>query len=126
MKHILPTEYEMQVTVAEALTMCSAQGWLWTHFPAGEHRHPAVAAKLKAMGLKKGWPDLLLLSPEGVLHALELKRGKAPLKPEQEGFRDACLARGVPWAVARSVDEALRILHDWGAVRLRLRVRMTP
>lgn len=120
MKQPLPTEYEMQVTVAEALSRFCTPGWVWTHFPAGEHRHPAVAARLKKMGLKPGWPDLLLISPNGVLHSMELKRDKGRLRPDQLDYRDVCRTRRLPWAVARSVDEALAQLRRWGALSARL------
>jgi hypothetical protein len=33
--------------------------------PNGGHRHPAVAAKLKAEGVRPGVPDVLLPSPRG-------------------------------------------------------------
>jgi hypothetical protein len=113
---IRTTEKGMQIAVADALRVACASGWLWTHFPAGELRHPAVAGQLKAMGLNPGWPDIMLLSPLGLFHALELKNGNKPLSTAQEAFRDACVARRVPWAVARSVDEALRVLTRWGAI----------
>lgn len=74
------------------------------------------------MGLQRGWADFLLISPTGVLHALEMKRkGKGKLSPDQETFRDEMLARGLPWAVAVGALEALEQLTRWGAlVKLRI------
>ena len=116
----LPLEFRTHVAVADALRVGCVAGWLWTHFPAGEHRDEATGARLKRMGLQKGWPDFLLIDSTGKHHWLELKRGKAPLTKEQEAFRDACQARGVAWAVARSFDEAIVALTLWGALRLRV------
>lgn len=114
----LPLEFATQCAIADTLRRACVAGWLWSHFPSGENRDAGTGARLKRMGLKKGWADLLLISPEGVHHWLELKRGKAPLTEEQEAFRDACWARGVAWSVARSYDEAIAQLSSWGALRV--------
>lgn len=124
----LPLEYQTQIAIADALRSACAPGWRWSHFPAGEARPSFMSAKgkrvvpaavkLARMGLQRGWPDLLLISPEGVHHWLELKRGKAPMSEDQEAFRDNALAIGVPWALARSFDEAIAQLVAWGALRL--------
>jgi predicted type IV restriction endonuclease len=69
------------------------------------------------MGVVAGFPDFLLLAPTGIAHFLELKRGRAPLTEEQREFAEWCVAHGVPFAIARNFDEALRWLKEWGAVR---------
>jgi hypothetical protein len=115
-----PLEFRTHVAVADALRVGCTPGWLWSHFPAGENRDEATGARLKRMGLKRGWPDFLLIDGFGKHHWLELKRGKAALTDDQEAFRDACQARGVPWAVARSFDEAIAVLTLWGAIRLKV------
>lgn len=113
-----PLEFRTTIAVADALRIGCVPGWLWTHFPAGEHRNAKTGARLKRMGLKRGWSDFLLVDPGGVHHWLELKRGKADLSDDQEAFALAMEARGVPWALARSFDEAVRQLTAWGALRL--------
>lgn len=110
-------EYGIQVGVADALRQACEPGWAWTHVPNGEKRDKATAAKLWRMGVQAGWPDVVLISPTGKPHCLELKRDKQKLSPAQEDFRDLMIAAGVPWAVARSVDEAIRVLTLWGAIR---------
>lgn len=114
---IVAPEYDTTVGVADALRIACAPGWLWTHFPAGEHRTGLAGIRLYRMGLNRGWPDFLLIHPRGVLHALELKKGTAALRPDQRVFRDAMQERGVPWAVARSLEEALHQLTEWGALQ---------
>lgn len=119
---VVAYEHQMTVAVADALRLACKPGWLWSHFPAGEHRHPVVGAKLLRMGLQKGWPDFVLLSPRVAPHFLELKRGDLGyLSEEQEEFRDWCLDRGAAWALVRSTDEAVEQLTRWGALD-RLRV----
>lgn len=114
----LPLEVKTHVAVADALRIGAVAGWLWSHFPAGEHRDERTGARLKRMGLKKGWSDFVLIDPAGQHYWMELKRGQADLTPEQEAFRDTLTARGVPHAVVRSFDDAIRQLTAWGAIRL--------
>ena len=117
---LLPKEVETHIAVADALEAGCVPGWLWSHFPAGEHRDERTGALLKKMGLKRGWPDFILISPAGTTYWLELKRGPARLTRDQEAFAATMQARGVPWAVARSTEEAIRVLRLWGALRLRV------
>jgi hypothetical protein len=112
-----PLEFEAQCYVASRLRWGCAPGWIWTAFPAGEWRTPATAGRVKAMGLNPGFFDLLFIDPDGQHRWLEMKRGKARLTEEQAAFSLAMLARGVPAEVARSQDEAVDILQDWGALR---------
>ena len=82
--------------------------------PNGGARHPAVAAKLRAEGVKPGVPDLHLPVPRGTFHGLyiELKRvsGSRPTKEQREwlekletqGYR-AVWCRG--WHHAKDVIE---------------------
>ena len=112
----LSGEDAIQVAVADALRQACQPGWAWTHVPNGEKRDRAIGVKLWRMGVQAGWPDIVLISPTGRPHCLELKYGQGKLNGAQRDFRDLMIAAGVPWAVARSVDEAIRILTMWGAI----------
>jgi hypothetical protein len=109
-------ERKTHIAIADALRAGCTPGWEWTHFPAGEHRTEQTGALLKRMGMKKGWSDFVLMGPDGVHHWLELKRGKYPLSEAQIAFGAAMLERDVPWAVARSFNEAIAVLQRWGAL----------
>jgi hypothetical protein len=114
-------EFTVQCAVNKALTVGGDRGWDWTHFPAGELRDPVVAAKLKAAGLKPGWPDWLLVDPAGRLFGLELKRGhRSALSDAQKRLQARWQAKGVPYEVARGIDQALQILIGWGVLRVSL------
>ena len=106
------------MAVAGLLRQHVAPGWKWGHYPAGEHRDFRTAAKLRAMGLQRGWPDIILFSPAGRLHALELKRLGEDLTDDQEAFQRWAIARGVPHSIARTVPEVLAIFAAWGCLRI--------
>jgi hypothetical protein len=115
-----PKEIALHMAVADILRRFSRPDWRWSHFPAGEHRDVKTAAKLKAMGVQRGWPDFVLFDPSGRLHALELKREGESLTEDQEDFQTWCIAICVPHSVSRSMDAALTVLGDWGALRIKI------
>lgn len=112
-----PLEHVLQIQVVSLLHWSAAPGWIAFHPANGELRDKRTAAKLRAMGVKPGVPDLVLVSPDGRFHALELKRGKAPLRPEQRDFHAHAADHGWPVAVANSFDRAEAVLREWGALR---------
>lgn len=84
--------------------------------PNGGDRHPAVAAKLKAEGVRKGVSDYLLLVPRGTFHgmALELKRVEGSgLEPEQVEFLERCRARGYHATWARGAEAAFQAVCEY-------------
>lgn len=120
-------EHAWHITLASTIrrTNLLAPGWRMTHFPAGEERDPRIGAKLKAMGLERGWPDLLFCKPANpdmpaVLHGLELKRLGGKLSDEQLELAVWFQANGWAWAVADRIEDAWRILWQWGALRLKI------
>lgn len=110
-------EHVTHIAVVHHLEYFGRPDWEWTHPASGEHRDKRTAAKLKAMGTKPGWPDLIFVSPEGIFHGLELKReGTGRLSPAQRAFRDRCLERGWFYAVADNLNDALTVLRSWGVI----------
>ena len=109
----------------------------WTTFPAGSvPLPPAFAAKLWRMGLKPGWPDILLLHNR--LFGIELKVANGRLTKTRtvrtrrgglrviEGQADVfprLEAAGMSLAICRSAEDVLRALDTWGIPRHR-RVRV--
>jgi hypothetical protein len=71
------------------------------------------------MGVRRGVADICLVLPGGAAAFLELKAPGGVLSPEQLLFQQSCEWAGAPYAVARSLDEAVEILRDWGALRVR-------
>jgi hypothetical protein len=120
---IEPTEHELQAAFFEwwefyapsrgiAVELCFA-------VPNGGHRHPAVAGKLKAEGVRAGVCDVFLLVPRGGFHALilEFKRQKGRPSEAQERFLFEVRGQGYNALIVRSTDEAIRVVTAYLAAR---------
>ncbi len=117
---VRPRESRLQCDVAKLLHDHCLPTWKYSHFPAGERRDVITGARLKRMGLQRGWPDFVLVSPSGVFHALELKRIGEVLTEDQEAFQLWAVRYGVPHSVASTFDDALVALDAWGCLRIRI------
>jgi hypothetical protein len=121
-------EQALHEAVAKLLVVGVLPGTEWTHFPAGSMPLDARwAAKLYRMGLKRGWPDFLILHATR-LHGLELKRRGGELSRSHyvrtktgalrwiEG-QDEVLPRleiaGAKIAVCDSLDGVIAALRGW-------------
>lgn len=125
--YVVP-EGNLHEAVAQALDLLVLPPAEWTCFPAGSvPLPPQFAAKLTRMGLKRSWPDLLVL--HGCLHGIELKRVGGDLSRTRmvrsrsgalrmvEGQRDVfprLEMAGMKLAVCTSVDAVLAALSGWG------------
>lgn len=71
------------------------------HVPNGGHRHPAVAAQMKAAGVKRGVPDILFPIAYGQYHglAIEMKAGVNRTTKEQLVWLDVLKEQGWKTAV---------------------------
>lgn len=114
----VPLESKLHFWVAKLLREHCLPDWRWTHFPAGEERPVRAAAKLKRMGLQRGWPDFLLFSPEMIVHGLELKRLGEELTDEQRDFGDWLWDHGGLYGVVWTMDMALKVMCHWGCLRV--------
>jgi hypothetical protein len=117
-----PSEHDIQAAVfawaAENEARWPELGMLFA-IPNGSARHPAVGAKLKAEGVKRGVPDICLPVPRrtGVdgFYAgafLELKTQRGRLSPEQLAWLDRLHKQGYFCAVCYGVEQATETL-EW-------------
>lgn len=98
----------------------------WTHFPAGERRDAKTGAKLKAMGLAAGWPDFILLLPNGQAGFIELKAADGAMSEPQVEFRSKAIALRCAFATCRSLEEVEATCVRWlQAFNLAPRARLT-
>ena len=82
--------------------------WLH-HSPNGGSRHGAEAAKFKVMGVKSGFPDLVLLVPRGKWHGLliELKKEKGgKTSKEQSDWGNYLIQAGYGFKVCHGWKDA--------------------
>jgi hypothetical protein len=115
---VRPKESLLQCAVADLLRRHVLPDWQWSHFPAGEWRGVVTGARLKRFGLQRGWPDFILLSPDGRFHGLELKRAGESLTDDQEAFQLWAIRHAVTYSVAFNSEQAFAVLTAWGALRI--------
>ena len=107
------TERQLQIAAAQYLDL---NRWLWAHVPNEGKRSGRYGAGLKAQGLKRGVPDILIFEywgdyvqgfSGGFGVALELKHGKNKLTAEQSVWLDRLERRGWLCQVCYSIDEVI-------------------
>lgn len=114
-----PKEHVLQMALVGHLRARCAPGWYWFHPANGEIRNKKTAAKLKAMGVRAGIFDLVLIAPDGTVRLLELKRQGERIRPgtPQHELKMHCIEHSWPYAVADNIDHALAVLEGWGVIR---------
>lgn len=111
-------EAKLQISVKQYLNWCLPEEIEWTANNAGvtlgatKEQRMRNGSRSKAMGVRKGWPDLQFLLPGGKVVFIELKAG-ASLSPEQRDFRDKAQPHGI-WSLCRTVEEVETALRGWG------------
>lgn len=86
------------------------------HVPNGGSRGPAEAGRFKAMGVKKGVPDVFLDVPRGGFHGLriEMKRRRGgKVSEEQTDWIDWYNSNGYRAVVCYGWDEAREEIEDY-------------
>jgi len=116
---VIPTEHQEQVSLMQWVEMSKGKYpmlEMLAAVPNGGARHIAVARKLKAEGVKAGYPDILLDWPAGGHHGLriELKRLKGgQVSPAQKDWLARLNAAGYKATVCRGWIEAKTIIEDY-------------
>ena len=119
-----PTEKQIHCAVADYLRVGLSPGWIWHHPPNGGWRTKAEAGLFKRMGVHPGVSDICLhKAPYCQLHALELKRKGMKPGEEQLLWMDSVRALGGEAEWADSIELALQILTDWGAISTRIKTQ---
>ena len=119
MKQPAPTEHDEQKHLMRLVSLHSGRwpelGLLYA-VPNGGQRHPAIASKLKAEGVKPGVPDLCLPVPRCGCHGLyiELKRIKgSTTSDEQKAWISALQGQGYRAVVCKGADEAWSVIQAY-------------
>ena len=108
-----PTEDEVQEAVVE---YCDIMKIVCVHIPNESKRSAAYGAKMKRMGLRKGFPDLFIPTARQGFHGLfiELKRDKLahPTK-EQLEWLSYLNREGYRAIIAHGVDAAMKEIKNY-------------
>jgi hypothetical protein len=115
-----PKELELHIPLVKLIRLSLCEGWTFTHTAAGEHRDPRTAAKLKAMGVTPGFPDLIFFGPGGRVYFLELKRAGQGLSDVQKDLRFKLMSSGFDYHVTNSLKDAVDQLNALGIIRARV------
>jgi hypothetical protein len=109
-------EAQIQRAVIQHLKARAVPGLVYFHVPNGGSRGKIEAAKFKAMGVRAGVSDLILVHT-GRVFALELKAERGRASKEQLAFLSEIDAAGAHTAMPEGLNAALATLEAWGLIR---------
>lgn len=104
-----PSEDAIQIVLMRWLELQYPDVARWVfHVPNGGARSRVTGARLKAMGVRQGVPDLMLCAPRNGFHglAVELKAAKGRPTPEQLAWLDHLGSIGWMAVVCTGFDAA--------------------
>lgn len=115
---VIPTEHEEQVALFEWAGIASGQDprlSLMFAIPNGSLRHRAVAAKLKAEGVRSGVPDVCLPAPSQGKHGLFIEMKALDGRPtdKQKGWIAALREQGYAACVCVGADQAISVIRRY-------------
>lgn len=99
--------------VVQYLSVVLTEETAWFHVPNGGGRSKAEAGILKAMGVKAGVADLILVYC-GQHFELELKPPGRYASPNQKEWQAVIEAAGGRYGIARSIEDVREALRAWG------------
>lgn len=105
------SEYQLHRAAVQLLEATLRPPVIWTTIDAGAGKMRArTARQRKNRGVKKGWPDILILAPGPIVLGLELKAEKGALKPEQVAMEQAFFGCRAWCVTCRSLEDVERAL----------------
>jgi hypothetical protein len=125
-----PKRYRRTATTEHA-EQVALMNWLaWTHpslyahaaaVPNGGHRHINVARRMRAEGVRPGYPDILVDLPRGAYHGLRIEMKTTgstwcAVSPEQRIWLERLRAAGYRAEPAYGLDHAQRIIDEYAAL----------
>jgi hypothetical protein len=115
-KGIDPTENQIQMAIIDYLRTAQAHKQGWTFYAVPNDGRGGKAHKIHAwkMGQLSGVGDVYLNDPQGYSMYIEVKRCDGIQSKHQIEFQKHCETKGIPYEIARSLDDAKIILDNWG------------
>lgn len=85
------------------------------HSPNGGKRNAIEAAKFKAMGVRAGFPDLILCIARQGYHGLfvELKTAKGRQSDNQKYYQAVLEEQGYKYVVIRSIEDFISTINEY-------------
>lgn len=105
-------EEALHMAVARFLDVALPPSSIWFHVPNGGARTKAEAGKFKAMGVRAGVADILIVHG-GRPFAIELKAGAGRLSTAQENWLRAFRIAGGEWMAVRTIEAVEFALRAW-------------
>ena len=90
---------------------------IWSKWHSDERFEKWSASFFKRAGfevLESGWPDLLVVTPQGRICAIEVKQGYDTVKPNQRRVHELLRQAGISTIVLRSNPSMPRFLQENG------------
>ena len=109
-------EAQLQRSLVEHLAWCARADVWWCHVPNGGGRTAIEAAIFKALGVRPGAPDLLIVRAGQALF-MELKAPGRKLSPSQMECHTELKRAGAVVETVDNIDDALGFLTRLGVLR---------
>ncbi len=105
------SEHQLHRSVVQHLEAYLRSPVIWTTIDAGAGKMRArTARQRKNRGVKKGWPDILIIAPGPNVIGLELKTEKGEMKPEQVAMEHAFFSCKAWFITCRSLADVEKAL----------------
>lgn len=111
--------YEQQIhaAIVRTLRIGLPHGWI-VRTDRGNPRNRIQGGIEKGMGSIKGWPDIEIIGLDADARPatwhIEVKAPKGRVRPEQIEVHDRLRDLGRHVGIARSIDDAIGLGHEWG------------
>ena len=120
------SEFQIHAAIVTYLRQAARPDVQWWHTGNGEIRDERTGAKIKAMGLRPGAPDLTFRwrarwSLDCLTECLdmEIKTASGKQSNTQIEWQKAAQAVGAHYCIVRSLDEAIDVFERYGITRNR-------
>lgn len=112
MTTVCPSEYDEQKIVCRYLDFL---GLDYVHIPNEGVRSERTGARLKKIGLQRGFPDLFIIKPCGNYHGLfiEMKSLKGSATKEQREWIVKLNSLGYCAKICKGFDAARKVIDDY-------------
>lgn len=112
-RHLRRPEQALQRAVVQFIALTVPDTLFWTAINPVPGKSPATAAISKAMGMRAGVADLLLIW-EGFPFFIEFKSERGRDSPAQREMSALAARAGTPTYVCRSLDDVVRVFAAKG------------